>query len=356
MKNAFAHNAFAFSGGISQTAADARYVLKAGGSFTGLVSGAFRDASAAFDVTLAFNSSSSALTAGRTLTVDMGNAARTITLAGNLTVPATGTAALLGTANVFTRLQTITQGTANEGILASTGYSLTGSDATSMIDLAGTWNTTGTPTAIKLNITDTASNAASLLVNLQVNGTGVFAISKSSKISNPSNGYMEFTTANGSSIATVGTNSDLQFHVTASQGLGIGFSRGGWDTSGAWVSNGRYFGWTHSEQGGTVATRLYSPSAALVQLGQDHATTPTAQTIVSHSVTTGTGANMIIGAGTGSVAGGSVILATRATTGSLQAVITCKPTGVVNIANLPTSSAGLSTGDLYQTAGALMVA
>lgn len=246
-----------------------------------------------------------------------------------LTIPATGTAALLGAANVFTRLQTITQGTANEGILASTGYSLTGSSAVSMIDLAGSWNTTGTPTAIKLNITDTASNAASLLMDLQVNGTGVFAISKSSKISNPSNGYMEFTTANGSSIATVGTNSDLQFHVTASQGLGIGFARGGWDTSGAWVSNGRYFGWTHSEQGGTVATRLYSPSAALVQLGQDHATVATAQTLVSHSVTTGTGANMIIGAGTGSVAGGSVILATRATTGALTARVTVANSNLV---------------------------
>lgn len=58
-------------------------------------------------------------------------------------------------------------------------------------------------------------------------------------------------------------------------------------------------------------------AAAILQLGVNHATTPTTQTIVSHSVTTGVGANMIIGAGSGSSAGGNVILATRATTGSL---------------------------------------
>lgn len=81
-------------------------------------------------------------------------------------------------ANTFTALQTITQATANAGILASTGYSLTGSDATSMIDLAGTWNTTGTPTALKLDITNTASNAASLLMDLQVGSASKFQVGK----------------------------------------------------------------------------------------------------------------------------------------------------------------------------------
>jgi hypothetical protein len=62
-----------------------------------------------------------------------------------------------------------------------------------------------------------------------------------------------------------------------------------------------------------------------------HATTPTAQTLVSHSVTTGTGANMIIGAGTGSVAGGAVILATRATTGALVDRVTVAASGDVTM-------------------------
>ena len=60
---------------------------------------------------------------------------------------------------------------ANAEALVSTGYSLTGSNAQSLVDLSGTWNTTGTPTAIKLNVTDTASNAASKLLDLQVGGS-----------------------------------------------------------------------------------------------------------------------------------------------------------------------------------------
>ena len=83
---------------------------------------------------------------------------------------------ILGLANTFTRRQTITQGTANEAILASTGYSLTGTDATSMIDLAGTWNTSGTPTAFLMNITNTASNAASKLLDLQVGGVSKVSV------------------------------------------------------------------------------------------------------------------------------------------------------------------------------------
>ncbi len=56
--------------------------------------------------------------------------------------------------------------------------SLTGSSATPALDISQTWNTTGTPAALKLNITDTASNAASLLLDLQVGGSSKFKIRK----------------------------------------------------------------------------------------------------------------------------------------------------------------------------------
>ena len=62
---------------------------------------------------------------------------------------------------------------------SNTGNSLTGSNAQSLISLAQTWNTTGTPAAFKLNVTDTASNASSLLMDLQVGGSSRFSISKS---------------------------------------------------------------------------------------------------------------------------------------------------------------------------------
>jgi hypothetical protein len=68
--------------------------------------------------------------------------------------------------------------TANQSALSTSAYSLTGSDAHSMVDLAGTWNTSGTPTALKLNITDTASNAASLLMDLQVGGSSKLRVDK----------------------------------------------------------------------------------------------------------------------------------------------------------------------------------
>jgi hypothetical protein len=71
---------------------------------------------------------------------------------------------------------TITQATANAAILTSTGYSLTGSDATTMVSLAGTWNTSGTPTALKIAITDTASNAASKLIDLLAGAAGATSI------------------------------------------------------------------------------------------------------------------------------------------------------------------------------------
>ena len=71
---------------------------------------------------------------------------------------------------------------ANDELIKGTGYSLTGSSAVNMVDLAGTWNTTGAPTAIKLNITDTASDSASQLAALQVGGTDKWAVRKDGAI------------------------------------------------------------------------------------------------------------------------------------------------------------------------------
>jgi len=69
-------------------------------------------------------------------------------------------------------------GEANETPLALSGYSLTGANDQSALSIAGTWNTTGTPTALDMNITDTASNALSLLLNLRTNGASRFSFSK----------------------------------------------------------------------------------------------------------------------------------------------------------------------------------
>jgi hypothetical protein len=46
----------------------------------------------------------------------------------------------------------------------------------------------------------------------------------------------------------------------------------------------------------------------VLQLGTLHATTPTAQTIRAHGVTTGTGASLTLQGGSGSVVRGNVVL------------------------------------------------
>jgi len=86
---------------------------------------------------------------------------------------------------------------ANTTPFTSSGYSLTGSNAQSFFDLTGTWNTTGTPTAFKLNVTDTASNASSLLMDLQVGGSSILSLRKDGVLTLASTG--SFIVNSGSS-------------------------------------------------------------------------------------------------------------------------------------------------------------
>lgn len=58
------------------------------------------------------------------------------------------------------------------------------SQALSHLTFRGNWNTTGAPTAFDINQTDTASDAASLLVNLRTNGVSRFSVRKDGLLSN----------------------------------------------------------------------------------------------------------------------------------------------------------------------------
>jgi hypothetical protein len=100
-------------------------------------------------------------------------------------------------ANTFTALQTITQASANAGILASTGYSLTGSDATSMVDLSGSTNTTGNFVGFKLSIANTASGANANLFQILAGAAGT------------TNAF-SINASNGNTYITVGANTFLQ--------------------------------------------------------------------------------------------------------------------------------------------------
>lgn len=60
--------------------------------------------------------------------------------------------------------------------------SLTGSSATNALNITQTWNTTGVPTAIQLNVTNTASGSHALLLDLQVGGVSQMRVSKLGEI------------------------------------------------------------------------------------------------------------------------------------------------------------------------------
>jgi len=83
------------------------FVRSAGGALTALTGLAIRDTSAAFDLTLAATSTSATLTAGRTLTLDMGNVAHTVafgTTANTITFPnvASDTVVMLAASQTLT--------------------------------------------------------------------------------------------------------------------------------------------------------------------------------------------------------------------------------------------------------------
>lgn len=96
---------------------------------------------------------------------------------------------------------------ANTESVKASGFSLTGANAQSCLDLAGTWNTSGTPTGIKLNITDTASNVNSLLLDLQVGGVSKFKVDKAGNVtaagSLPGGGLLQTVLSNGSATNTL---------------------------------------------------------------------------------------------------------------------------------------------------------
>jgi hypothetical protein len=203
---------------------------------------------------------------------------------------------------------------ANTVGIGATGYSLTGSANASFMDLAGTWNTSGTPTAIKLNITDTASNAASLLMDLQVGGSSRLGVGKNGRIfstSGPIGGVALSSSVSstnffeiigdGGAFFCLGGNIVASINRSGQKGIGVtsdsNFNFNSSATSA--VSNGD-----------TILTRR---GAANLRLGAADAAAPVAQTLSVQSVVAGTtntaGTNFTFtgSQGTGTGAGGSLI-------------------------------------------------
>jgi hypothetical protein len=96
---------------------------------------------------------------------------------------------------------TTTGGTAGQISITQT---LSGSDATPAILLSPTWNTTGTPTAFKINVTDTASNTNSLLQDLQVASASVFKVGKNGAITTAITTETVVSASNGTNSLKIG--------------------------------------------------------------------------------------------------------------------------------------------------------
>ena len=173
------------------------------------------------------------------------------------------------------------------GLTLSSG-SLT---ASAPVALSQTWNNAAiTFAALRINITNTASATASLLMDLQTDGASRFRVAR-----------------NGSP-QVAGTTSFECYSSFGGTRTWLVFDGGGGNPSMQFSQGGSISFNNASDAGAGGVVMRYGGSVGTLQLGTLHATTPSAQVMQSHGVTTGTGASLTLQGGSGSVARGNVIL------------------------------------------------
>lgn len=242
----------------------------------------------------------------------------------------TGSDRVLKAGDTMTGLLTMTPSAANTGIIASTGYSLTGSNATSLIDLAGTWNTSGTPTALKLNITDTASNASSNLLDLQVGAASKFAVSKQGHVSLA--GAMFFSGASGTVFITMPVSSYILL------GSGAYIPGGSFDTAGVRTTDTGAFAFSSTSAPSGTADVLLRRDAANT-LAQRNGTTAQAFRLYSNYTDSSNYGRLTVSSGAGFVQ----LVAERAGTTATQDLYLDATTGTLNFRTATTTRMQLST-------------
>jgi len=260
--------------------------------------------------------------------------ATTLTVGEFVTISGTfgGTGSITGYANPTTYRISATNGTTTFTLVnATTGAALTTTAGTptgltytvtdSFINLSQTWNNSVVAfRGLQYNVTDTASNTNSLLMNLQTNGIPRFSVLKSGTIySGAGNSGVALTCAGFALWYFGGTSptdvSQSAFLLNASNTRFQGRS----NAEIGWSSNA-------SNAAAALDTILTRRAAANLRFGAADAAAPVAQTLSVQSVVAGTsntaGANLTItgSQGTGTGVGGDIIFQTAlaGSTGSTQ--------------------------------------
>lgn len=338
-------------GSIATQAASA--VAITGGAATGLTGLGIRSTGAAFDLTLA---TSEALSAGRTLSFNVGNANRT------LTIPATGTVALLGTANTFGIAQTISFGIA----AATQGDGLTLANSTAATNGNQTWSP-----SLKLSGNQWSSSASrvvsgyltfipvqqdyshSVLRFATKHGNGSLTTILDIRDFNNSC-FLENITGASITLGSSGGNgvTYLQFNGTPYVALAATNGAGSFvvATGTLTLGSGGY-------SGGNNDLHLTRKAAATLQLGVDAAGVTNQMFTAANRITSdGVGANLTIAPGNGrGAAGGSLILSTfttagASTAGTLTTRLTLDTSGLLTFADAVNMAFNTTTGTKIGTA------
>jgi hypothetical protein len=262
----------------------------------------------------------------------------------------------LGTASNVTHGSLTLTPAANTAALTISGGSVTGSNTTTLASITGTWNTSGAPTALLVNITDTASATSGCLL-LDI-GTAALGSRLSVRKGQVGDSYAVVLNYGSSQTGVLSAGSNgfatIQFGNLAPNNNGLAAVRS--DQVFA-VRGAGAFGWENGANNpatGIIDLQIGRNAAASLRLGAADAASPVAQTLGVQSVVAGTtdtaGAAFTIAGskGTGAGAGGPIIFqvapagSTGSTQNALATALTISSTGLT-FTGVLTNSGGVTS-------------
>jgi len=185
------------------------------------------------------------VTSGTTYYVVSTSSANTYNLATSVANAIAGTLIATTGSQSGTHTCTTTATVQNDALTSATwGPSgLTGSQTTPLLDLKQTWNTSGNVSGLKFNAVNVASGSSTLLLDLQVNGTGVATLTKGGLLRLANNGSItgdsNITSAlialgdstGGNAVGlfgSVGIGRSVRLDSNLGLGWNVGASASGW--------------------------------------------------------------------------------------------------------------------------------